>query len=210
MKFLLIGGTGRTGREIARLALLAGHQISAIVHDIAKAQSVLPGVELVEGDARDATALAKAMIGCAAVANALGSGVTLFREVTLFSESTQALIEAMRAQQVKRLVCITGIGAGDSRGHGGFVFDRLVLPLLLRTVYDDKNRQEALIRASDLDWTIVRPTELSKDAGRRHWRVLTDLADYHGGKIARTDVAAFMVEQLGSDRYLRQTPLITW
>jgi uncharacterized protein YbjT (DUF2867 family) len=67
----------------------------------------------------------------------------------------------MAEQNIRRLVCITGLGAGDSRGHGGFFFDRLFLPLMLRKVYEDKNRQEDAIRASTLDWTIVLPTVLN-------------------------------------------------
>lgn len=50
-----------------------------------------------------------------------------------------------------------GIGAGDSKGHGGFFYDRIFYPLLLKAVYSDKDRQESLIRASNADWTIVRP-----------------------------------------------------
>ncbi len=58
----------------------------------------------------------------------------------------------------RRLVCITGMGAGDSKGHGGFVFDRIFNPLMLRNLYVDKDRQESLIRASDLDRIIIRPS----------------------------------------------------
>jgi hypothetical protein len=116
----------------------------------------------------------------------------------------------MKKKHIKRLVCITGIGAGDSRGHGGFTFDRIIRPLLLGTVYADKDRQEALIQKSGLDWVIVRPTELTSGKGRGTYRVLTDLTGYSGGKIARADVATFVVEQLTSDAYLRQTPFVSW
>jgi hypothetical protein len=84
-----------------------------------------------------------------------------FRTVTMLSAATRVLVDVMNARTIRRLVCITGLGAGDSRGHGGFFFDRLFLPLMLRHVYDDKNRQEDIIRASTLDWTIVRPTVLN-------------------------------------------------
>ena len=58
---------------------------------------------------------------------------------------------------MKRLIAVTGLGAGDSRGHGGFIYDAVVFPLLLKRVYDDKDVQERIVRSSGLDWTIVRP-----------------------------------------------------
>jgi uncharacterized protein YbjT (DUF2867 family) len=102
------------------------------------------------------------------------------------------------------------MGAGDSRGHGGFLYDRLFLPLLLRSVYKDKDRQEEVIRASSLDWIIVRGTMLTDDVARGSVRAITDLAGFHGGRIARADVARFVVDQLVTNTWLRQTPLISW
>ena len=113
---------------------------------------------MVEGDARDPAALTRAIADCDAVISSLGTPMSPFREVTLLSTATRALVGVMAQQNIHRLICITGLGAGDSRGHGGFLFDRLFLPLMLRKVYEDKDRQEDAIRASALDWTIVRPT----------------------------------------------------
>ena len=90
------------------------------------------------GDARDETALRRALRGRDAVISSLGTPASPFREVTLLSTATRALVSAMKAERVSRLVCITGMGAGDSVGHGGFVFDNLIFPLLLRNVYGDK------------------------------------------------------------------------
>jgi uncharacterized protein YbjT (DUF2867 family) len=89
-------------------------------------------------------------------------------------------------------------------------FDALFFPLLLRKVYEDKDRQEAIVRASDLDWVLVRPTILNdKPATGRVWAE-TDLSDIHGGTISRADVASFVVAQLTDDAWLRRAPLITW
>ena len=100
------------------------------------------------GDARDPKVLREALRGRDAVVSALGTPASPFRQVTLLSEVTRTLVDAMKAEGVARLVAITGIGAGDSRGHGGFAFDRLIFPLLLRHVYADKDRQEAIVRRS--------------------------------------------------------------
>ncbi|MFT8421759.1 MAG: NAD(P)H-binding protein [Gluconacetobacter sp.] len=94
----------------------------------------------------------------------------------MLSAATRVLVDVMNARTIRRLVCITGLGTGDSRGHGGFFFGRPLLPLLLRHIYDDKNRQEDIIRASTLDWTIVRPTMLNDKPARGHIRALTDLS----------------------------------
>ena len=209
MKVLVLGATGGTGRLIVRDALAKGHSVVALVRSKARAPD-LPGADMVEGDARDESALSRALDGCDAVVSSLGTGMSPFREVTLLSVATRALVAAMARSGVRRLVCITGVGAGDSRGHGGFLYDRLVLPLLLRNVYKDKDRQEAVIRASSLDWVIIRPAMLTDDPARGSVRAATDLAGVHGGKIARADVARFAVGQLTTDTWLRGTPLISW
>jgi uncharacterized protein YbjT (DUF2867 family) len=207
---LVLGATGGTGREIVQQATAAGHRVTALVRGREEGERALPGTSLAVGDARDEGALRRALDGQDAVASALGSSMSgPFKRVTLFSDATRALLAAMQAEGVRRLVCITGIGAGDSRGHGGFLYDRLVQPLLLRGVYRDKNRQEALIRASGLNWVIVRPTLLRDGPATGRVRALTDLRGFHGGKVTRADVAAFVVAQLTTDQWLRRAPLVT-
>jgi uncharacterized protein YbjT (DUF2867 family) len=209
MNILVLGATGATGRLIVSQALAKRHVVVALVRSKAGAAD-LAGAELVEGDARDAAALTRAVAGCDAVVSSLGTAMSPFREVTMLSTATRALVGVMAKQNIRRLVCITGIGAGDSRGHGGFFYDRLFLPLMLRNVYEDKDRQENAIRASALDWIIVRPTALNDKPPRGHIRALTDLSGIQGGTIARADVADFVVQQLTADTWLRKAPLITW
>ncbi|TPI25815.1 SDR family oxidoreductase [Mesorhizobium sp. B3-2-1] len=209
MKILVLGATGATGRLIVAKALAEGHDVVALVRSKAKAGD-LAGAELIEGDARDAAALTRAIAGCDAVVSSLGTAMSPFREVTLLSTATRALVGVMDRQNIRRLVCITGLGAGDSRGHGGFFFDRLFLPLMLRKVYEDKDRQEDAIRASTLDWTIVRPMVLNDKPACGRIKALTELSGVHGGTISRADVADFVVQQLTADTWLRKSPLISW
>ncbi len=209
MKILVLGATGATGRLIVAKAIAEGHDVVALVRSKATAGD-LAGAELVEGDARDAATLTSAIAGCDAVVSSLGTAMSPFREVTLLSTATRALVGVMERQNIRRLVCITGLGAGDSRGHGGLFFDRLLLPLMLRKVYEDKDRQEDAIRSSTLDWTIVRPTVLNDKPARGRIKALTDLSGVHGGTIARADVADFVVQQLTADTWLRKSPLISW
>jgi uncharacterized protein YbjT (DUF2867 family) len=209
MKILVLGATGATGKLIVGMAIAKGYEVVALVRSKAKAADLV-GVELIEGDARDPAALARAIAGCDAVVSSLGTAMSPFREVTLLSTATRALVGVMEQQNVRRLVCITGLGAGDSRGHGGFFFDRLFLPVMLRKVYQDKDRQEDVIRASKLEWTIVRPTVLNDKPARGGVKALTDLSGVHGGTIARADVTEFVVQQLVAEAWLRKAPLITW
>ncbi|MDT5021679.1 MAG: hypothetical protein QOI33_2203, partial [Mycobacterium sp.] len=143
MKILILGATGATGQLIVRDATAGGHYVVALVRS--KASANLLGAEVIEGDARDEGTLARALNGCDAVVSALGTGMGM-REVDLLTVATRALVAAMTRTDVRRLVCISALGVGDSRNHGGFVFDRLFQPLLLGPAYKDKERQEAAIR----------------------------------------------------------------
>ena len=210
MRLLVIGGTGATGQEIVRQAVAAGHTVTAVARDTAKAEKLLPGARVVAGNVLDAVSLERVAEGQEAVISSLGSGLSLFTKMTLLSEGTKNLIAAMTARNVRRLVCITGVGAGDSRGHGGFVYDRLILPTALRQVYADKDRQEAVVRASGLEWVLVRPERLTGGPRTGKYRVLTDMSGVHGGTIARADVADFVVGQASDPSYAGQTPLLVY
>jgi putative NADH-flavin reductase len=208
-KILVLGATGGTGRLIVNQAVARGYDVTALVRSLEKGQA-LKGATLIIGDARDEKGLRQALKGRDAVISALGTPASPFREVTLLSTAARALVSAMKSEQVSRLIAITGIGAGDSAGHGGFLFDRVIFPLLLRKVYADKNRQEAIIKSSGLDWVLVRPSILNDKPGRNKIRALTDLSSFHGGAISRSDVASFVLDQVRADTWVHRSPLISW
>lgn len=169
MRVLIIGATGPTGQQLVAQATAAGHTVTALVRDAARAHFA-SSVQKVEGNVLDPGSLARAVADQEAVVCSLGSGATgPFKQMTLLSAGTANLVAAMKQAGVSRLVCLTGIGAGESRGHGPWWYDWLVQPLLLRGVYQDKDRQEAVVRGSGLDWPLVRPGALTnataKDPG---------------------------------------------
>jgi len=125
-----------------------------------------------------------------------------------FSKATRVLVIAMEETQVKRLICVTGFGAGNSRGHGGFVYN-VGFHLLLGRVYDDKDVQEWIVRRSKLDWVIVRPVILTDGPKTNAYRALVDPRDWTCGSISRADVADFLVKQIADDAFLRKTPVLT-
>ena len=208
MKVLVIGGTRGTGREVVAAAHAAGHELTLLARNAERISLPVTGVRVVVGDAGDADDVERAVSGQDAVVWTVGVGPTR-RPVHLFSRSTQFLLAAMAKYRVRRLVCVTGIGAGDSRGHGGFFYDRIVQPLFLKTVYEDKDRQEAMLRGSDVDWTIVRPGTLTNGPATGFARALTDLEGVAAGKVSRADVAAFIVENLETGEFRRTTVLLT-
>jgi uncharacterized protein YbjT (DUF2867 family) len=114
----------------------------------------------------------------------------------------------MERRGVRRLVAITGIGAGDTVGHGGFLNDRIGLPTILKRIYADKNRQEALIRQSHLEWVILRPAGFIGNRQRGNFRVATELEGVTIKWISRADAAAFALDQLSDNRYIGKSPLI--
>jgi hypothetical protein len=107
-----------------------------------------------------------------------------------------------------RLRCVTGFGAGDSRGHGGFLYN-VAFHLLMGRIYDDKDVQERIVRGSKLDWVIVRPVILTNGPKMNAYRALVDPRDWTCGFISRTDVADFLVKQIDSGAFLHKTPVLT-
>jgi uncharacterized protein YbjT (DUF2867 family) len=109
---------------------------------------------------------------------------------------------------VRRLVAVTGLGAGDSRGHGGPLYNAIAFPLVLKRIYDDKDVQEQMIRASGLDWTIVRPGLLRNGRATGRARALTEPKDWTMGSVTRADVAAFLVREAFERHFVGRTPLL--
>jgi len=163
-KVLVIGASRGIGLETVRAALRAGHSVRALARSAASIPIQDAGLDKVSGDALDRDTIRNALQDVDVVIQTLGVDFALrsiFEGTTLFSESTRILVDAMKAAGVKRLIAVTGIGAGNSRGHGGLLYDAVVFPLLLKRVYDDKDVQEWIIRSSGLDWTIARPSLLT-------------------------------------------------
>jgi putative NADH-flavin reductase len=203
MRFLLLGASGSVGRRILAQGLARGHTIRAQTRDAARLADQPPEIEVVAAEPTDAAALSALVRGQEAVVMSLGTAPG--RRTTLFSDVTAKLCQAMAAEGVMRLVAITGVGAGETRGHGGFVYDRIIYPLFTRPFYEDKNRQEQLIRESSLGWVIVRPAAFKATAGSNPLQALTDIrANTVLRRVIRDEVAAFVLDQLADDRYLRK------
>ncbi|MBI3052551.1 MAG: SDR family oxidoreductase [Betaproteobacteria bacterium] len=208
MNILIVGATRGIGRQVLEQALASGDSVTAVVRDPQRLATRHERLRVVKGDILDANSVAAAMDGQNAACCSIGVKAP-WPIITVFSEGTKNLLRAMKQAGVKRLICVTGIGAGDSRGHGGFFYDRVFYPLVARPIYADKDRQESLIRASDVDWTIVRPGFLTNGPLTKSYRALTNLTGVTAGWISRADVAHFILTELRSNQYLKQAPLLT-
>jgi putative NADH-flavin reductase len=208
MNVLVIGGTRGVGKAVVLAAHAAGHTLTVMARHAAGFADPVSGVRTVIGDAADATDVERATAGQDAVVWTVGMAPTR-RPVQLFSRGTQFLIAAMGKHNVHRLICVTGIGAGDSKGHGGFLYNRIVQPIFMKSIYEDKDRQEAQIRDSTLDWTIVRPAALTNGPATGLYQTLTSTPESHARRVSRADVADFVVANLSTPDFVRQTVLLT-
>jgi uncharacterized protein YbjT (DUF2867 family) len=210
-KILVIGASRGIGLETVRTALRVGRSVRALARSAAAIPIEDAALDKVSGDALDRDTVRDALQDVDVVIQTLGvdfSPQLILEGTRLFSESTRILVDAMKVAGVKRLITVTGLGAGDSRGHGGLVYDAILLPLLLKRVYDDKDVQEWIVRSSGLEWTIVRPGMLTNGPATDQYRVLTASKDWRFGVISRADVANFLVRLTNDRALIGTTPLL--
>jgi putative NADH-flavin reductase len=209
---LIIGASKGIGLEAVKRALACGHSVRALARSADRIDLSDPNLEKWPGNALKHEDVLSALDGIDAVIQALGIAAgpeMVLGPVRLFSKSTSILVPAMKDAGVKRLICVTGFGAGDSRASIG-CFQSIPFRIFLGRAYDDKDIQEALIRESDLDWVIVRPGVLTNGGRTGRYRVLADPNSWRNGLISRADVADFLVRQIDDDAYVGKTPVIVY
>jgi len=208
MLVLIVGASKGIGLETTRQALDAGHDVRALARSATAIAISNPNLEKMRGDALKTEDVKAALVGVDVVIQTLGVGLgDLFRPVHLFSDATRVLIAAMRSQSVKRLICVTGFGAGDSRASISCL-QRLPFQIVFGRAYGDKSLQERLIKESELDWTIVRPGVLTSGPRTGRYKILSDPFKWRNGIISRVDVADFLVRQIEDRTFVRQDPVL--
>lgn len=196
MKIVLFGATGRTGREFLAQAGEAGHEITAIVRD-PSALTARPHLSIVPADVMDPTAIGPHIAGQDAVVTAIGPRATR-GPVTVQTESTASIIAAMHDNGTSRLVAVSNSGmitTGD-----GPLSRWLAKPILRRVLgktWADMGRMEDLVRASTLDWTILRPPMLTNGARTSSYRTAIDRNVRGGIRLSRADLADGILRALG-------------
>ena len=211
MNILVFGSTGSIGAQLLQQGLANGHRITAFARDITKITVTHEHLKTVQGDVLDPASVAAAMghgaITYDAVIIVLGAGM----KGGVRAKGTLNIIQAMQQMKIKRLICQSTLGAGDSRGNLNFFWKYIMFGGLLKQAYADHQQQEQIVRASGLDWTIVRPGAFidGKSTGKyRHGFATDDKTTQL--KISRADVAAFLLKQLSDSRYLYQSPGLSY
>lgn len=197
MKLVVFGASGGTGAHLVRLALDAGHQVTAVVRDPSRMELRHERLRVLRGDVLDGAAVDNAVSGQDAVISCLGN-TSGERPVTIYSAGVDNILRAMRAHGVKRFLCISAnplvLGAGD------LPLDQFVLKPIIRQIfkapYADLMRMEAEIRRSDVVWTILRPPRLLNRPPTGQYRVAYDRNLPRGRAIGRADLAAALLRML--------------
>lgn len=207
---LVVGASRGIGLETVKAALAAGHKVRAFARSAPSIDISDPNLTKITGNARVRGEVAAAVQGVDAVIYAVGatSASDLLFGTTLFSDSTRALVEAMQGAGVRRLMMVTGAGAGNSRGRINFLYDNLIFPLVLQRAYNDKDIAEDIVEKSGLEWTIARPGGLTNRPATGRYKILNEPKDWRGGFISRADVANFLVKHLDDATLFGKTPLL--
>jgi len=205
MKILVIGATGLTGNHLVKHLLQEGHDVTAFVRDQGKLSIQDPRLKIAQGEARDSASMERAVQGQDAVVSAFGP--RSLKKDDLQEVFMRNLVAAMTKAGVKRLVNLSAMGAGDSRAGSPFVMRKIILPLFLGKLFEDKERGEVYLMKSALDYVNVRPGRLTNGAARGGVKASLQ---YDGLKpfMTREDLALFMIAQLNKSEWVRKSPLI--
>lgn len=207
---LILGATSGIGACAVEEAVSRNLPVRAF----ARSADQLETRDLVEpfaGDARSAEDVTAALQGVEAVIYALGIKeriAMLWERETLFSESTRILLDAMQDSGTRRLVVVTGFGAGRSKSAMSSL-ERLGHRAVLGKPYADKDRQEAMIVESDLDWTITRPVILTNGPKSGRLKVLRDPDTWRNGLVSRRDVAGYLIDCVVNETDIRADVVLT-
>jgi putative NADH-flavin reductase len=206
MSIVVFGANGPTGRLLVAHALAAGHQVIAVTRRPDKFPQQHPNLTVARADVLDASAVEGIVSGADAILSTLGAPYGR-KQVAVYSVGVRNILTAMERHQVRRLVVVSS-SATDPKPYAdaGFFFNRVVQPFVVnvlgKTVYQDMRRMEELIRNSEVDWTIVRPSGLFDADFVSDY----ELAENHiaGRFTARSDLAAAMLAQIDDERYVRK------
>jgi len=212
MKVIIFGATGFSGQGILAEALKQGHEVTILVRDASKIPIKHQNLTILEGNVLDPQTVASVLHHQEAVIHCLGvGGKGDGKPTTFISDATKVIIDEMQKQQIKRLIAMSNVGAGNSIAFQPWFFTKIILPYFmkwLKVIIEDKNRMEPIIMNSNLDWTIVRcPNIVDKPAKGRCNATL----DGKGLKLSITlsDLSKFMVDQLKQTAFIKQAPSVS-
>jgi putative NADH-flavin reductase len=219
MRLVIFGPTGGTGRRLVERAIAEGHEVTAFVRNPSRMGARHQRLRVVVGDAFNPEKVREAVAGNEAVISVLGSRQPSNPLRPLrpgdpngpVSVGSANIIAAMKEHGLRRFVCQTAWGVGESKKNPGFAgafFMKVLVPPLLRDEYAEKEAQEKLVRESDLEWIIIRPMILTNGPWTNDYRVGLDLKPGRRPYVSRADVADFLMRRLADDSFVGRAPAI--
>ncbi len=212
MKVIIFGATGFSGQAILAEAIKQGHEVTVLVRDSSKVKINHNNLRIVEGNVLDSQKVAFVIQNQEAVIQCLGvGGKGDGKPTTFISDATKIIVDEMQKQNIKRLIALSNVGAGNSIAFQPWFFTKIILTYFmkwLKVIIDDKNRMEPIIMNSNLNWTIVRcPNIVDKPAKGKYNATL----DGKGLKLSITldDLSKFMVGQLKDTTFNKQAPCVS-
>jgi putative NADH-flavin reductase len=208
LRIALFGATGGTGSLVLRQALEAGHHVTALVRSPEKLLISHENLTVVVGSALDHVAVSETVKGSDAVICALGAPPR--SKAGIRERGTRVIVDAMQDTGVSRLVVQSSHGIGETGRELPLVMRWFIVPFYLKNAFADHERQEDVVRASDLDWTIARPPHLTDGDGAGTLVYGADFdPDVMTMKVDRADVARFLIRQVESSGPARRTLVVS-
>ena len=208
-RVLVLGANGPSGRQVVRQALDRGLAVEALTRRPQSFPIEHDRLRVIGGDATDPATVDAAVAACDAVVSVIGTSFT-WHPVEVYSTTARLVVAAMQRHGQRRFLAVTSAGVRPADAHGGGFVLRAMFSVfrrtISRTVYDDMERMEAIVSASDLDWTVVRPPGLTDEPGTGY-AVAEDRID--GPYCARGDLAAMLLDHLDDDRFVRRVAAVT-
>lgn len=209
MNVIVFGATGGIGRALVAQAVAEDHRVTAFVRAGGQTGELPANATIVTGDVTDPDAVREAIKGHDAVLCALGAPLSSKAHVR--ARGTANIVTAMHSGGVRRLICVSALGVGDSRDMLPWSYKYVLIPLFMRKLYADHALQEQHITQSGLDWTIVRPGVLNDGPRTGTYRIgFTSEERPSSSKISRADVADFMIRELTANVHLHGTPCLAY
>lgn len=210
MNVIIFGSTGGTGRQVTAQALEQGHGVTAFARTPEKLALAHENLTTIKGDVLDLPSVVRAIQGQEVVVCTLGLPAIMDKS-GLRANGTGNIIRAMEKTGVRRLICQSSAGVGDSRDTLPFLYKYIIVPFILRRVFADHEIQETTIKESRLDWIIARPAALTDgEYTGSYQHGYTAANKTVTSKISRADTADFMLKQMTDNTYLHKTPCISY
>lgn len=204
MRIVIFGANGKTGRLLVEQALAAGHYVWAFMRNSSSFSIIHPNLNIIVGELNETLKLRDLFSDKDVCISALG-GKSLTKISTNFTNGLENIIYVMKESAVRRFLYISSLGAGESRIMFQQPIRFIILNILLRVPIIEHNKNEQVLMASNLDWTIIRPAGLTNEPKTKTYKHGIDKNKLAGNpKISRASVASFIISQLTDPTYIHK------